>query len=287
MSEVLLLGVSDAGKTVYGAQLLGRFENPDVSTALRLRDTPESFKALQAAQEALQQGRYPVRTAYDTQETISLPLVDGSERAIDMLWPEFAGEAFKDVVVDARHLSKSWVQRTTGADGALLMIRPSLESEAPGVRATNSGVTERTPGTDTQQPAATVLAPDAQYVEVLQLMLFARGWARQARVRWPLAVVLSCWDEVDPDGRLSPPQMLADRYPLLHMFLKGTWSAVDVEVFGLSATERRLQPGTDGHDERFVDADPSRQGYVVTRNGDRSPDLTLPIAWLLDRAHGA
>lgn len=286
MSEVLLLGVSDSGKSVYGAQLLGRFENPDVSTALRLRDTPESFKALQAAQEALQGGRYPVRTPYDTQETISLPLVDGSGRVVDLMWPEFAGEAFREEVVDARHLSKAWVQRTSSAGGALLMIRPSLEGDAPGVGATNGGVTDRTPGTDTQQSAATALAPDARYVEVLQLLLLARGWNRQVRARWPLAVVLSCWDEIDADGRLSPAEVLIDRYPLLHMFLRGAWSADDVEVFGLSATERRLQFGVDGYDERFVDADPSRQGYVVTRSGDRSQDLTLPIAWLLGRAHG-
>ena len=281
MSEILLLGVSDAGKTVYGAQLLGRFENPSSSTALRLRDTPESYRVLQAAHEALQQGQYPDRTSYDTHERISLPLVDAAGRPVELNWPEFAGEAFKDRVIEQRYVPETWVERTRNAGGMLLMIRPSRESDAPGVGATSAGVVDRTQGTDAEDTGPVTLAPDARYVEVMQLFLFARDASRRERVGWPLAIVLSCWDEVD-DGTLLPESLLSNKYPLLSVYLRGAWSAENIQVFGLSATGRQLVE-TDGYDARFVDEDPSCQGYVVVETGERRDDLTLPIAWLMER----
>lgn len=284
MNGLLLLGVTDAGKTVYGGQLLGRFENPTVGTALKLRETPESFRALQAAQRALQEGRLPVRTPSETNETITLPLIDAFGHPVDLNWPEFAGEDFKDFVVDARHLTPAWMERATRSSGILLMLRPSLEMDAPGVTATAGEVSERTDGTDAQQPPVGALAPDARYVELTQLLLKARGYARRDRVYWPLAVVLSCWDELDQAASLSPGEVLRDRYPLLGQFLQANWFTEDLAIFGLSSTERALRYGADGYDEEFVNADPTLQGYIVTKEGKRSQDLTLPLAWLLERA---
>ncbi|MNR13953.1 hypothetical protein D3C85_1303940 [compost metagenome] len=120
---------------------------------------------------------------------------------------------------------------------------------------------------------------NARWVEMLQIFLHVAGHGVVDRLKVPkLAVMLSCYDELEVASK-SPAEVLAQRLPLVSSFIKSNWSSDQVSVWGLSALGIELDK--DSHDERFIDEGPETLGWVVDPTGNRSSDLTLPLAWAL------
>ncbi|WP_240356901.1 hypothetical protein [Pseudomonas sp. 15A4] len=120
---------------------------------------------------------------------------------------------------------------------------------------------------------------NARWVEMLQIFLHVAGHGVVERLKVPkLAVMLSCYDELEGVSK-SPAEVLAERLPLVSSFIKSNWSSDKVSVWGLSALGIEL--GKDSHDERFIDEGPETLGWIVDPTGNRSSDLTLPLAWAL------
>ena len=268
MIRLLLLGASDAGKTTYGAQL---YERVNRGGALKLRHTPDDMKVLESALEALASGGMPEHTRRETSGTITLPVEDAHGRNVDIVWPDYGGEQFLDIL-QQRTLARDWVKRVREADGMLLMIRPETTRAVPDVFEAphrSQVPAER----DEDAEAAVDLEPDAQYVELLQLLRHVRSEGRLRRSTLPFTVLLSCWDELIDPG--SPHDELRKRYPLLSAYLEGTWQSENVQIIGLSAI------GGSPADPTILNSDPSTRGYLVEEDGRREFDLTRPVAWLL------
>lgn len=280
MSQVLLMGFSNAGKTVYGAQLYGRILHG--ASALRSNTPPERITPLREALEALEEGRSPKHTPLGTYESIVFSVLDREGGAHELVWPDYDGEQCQ-AMLTSRVVPPHWVNQLMHAEAWLIMLRPSHLRQPP------SAVSE--PATRTSQPASetketlldkTVFLPSqVQWVELLQLLWWARsGFAPWQTTRPRLTVLLSCFDEVADEG--PPMTVLAHRCPLLLEYINHTWHPDSVRVFGLSAQGGPLTdtPLAAAYRETFQERGPMRSGHIVDGDGHENLDLTLPVAWL-------
>jgi hypothetical protein len=122
---------------------------------------------------------------------------------------------------------------------------------------------------------------NAAWVELMQLLLHVAGVGSLQRVtKKRLCVILSCYDELDA-GDCAPREVLRARLPLLSAYLESVWAPEALSVWGLSALGEPLDK--DSANERFIDDGPESRGWVVLPDGgEANPDLTLPLAWLLE-----
>ena len=211
-------------------------------------------------------------------------------RSVDFNIPEYAGETLDDLV-RSHQVPEYWRPLIAESDQWLLFVRleqfgqlpellsrPIKEPESVLSGATLSADEEAgVAGSSIQSAAAsygnTELPLDMRLVELLQMLLHVRGARPRGEVSKPfLSVLLSCWDELDLTDQSSPASAAEERIPLLYSYVCSAWREDAVEFLGLSSQGRSLTTGTP--DEDFVDVGPERHGYVVTKAGDRDPDLT-------------
>lgn len=281
--NILLLGISQAGKSTYGGQLALRFEGGPEVGALREQRRPQQIRALQAVVEALLDGRVAERTAKESRDRVMFHLQDRAGNEVNVVWPEFGGEAFKSEVLLPRALPPAWAQDTRHAQALLLLLRPAMEQEAPGLEATATPARPRPEGTDANaDPTLVMPQPDARYVELLQLILHVRGTSRRDRASLPLVIGLTFWDELR-ERYATPEAALLETYPLLGAFLRGAWRPECWCTYGVSPQGRTLNVDQENHDSAFVDTGPAANGFVALPSGVINADLTLPLAWLAER----
>lgn len=277
--DVLVLGGSGAGKTHYAGQLLGRMRH-DRSGRLRIRPGGvDDLSKLEEVLACLEEGRAAGHTPAETWTGIRCELETDHGATVVLEWPEYAGERLF-AIVDRRVVPDEWRGAIRNASGWLLFVRPSTlklyedllvrptdvdpqHSERPTVPVDGAGWDDR-----------------ARYVELLQMFLFAASQSTNKLIKAPrLAVVLSCWDELNGEQG-TPEELLADRLPLLSAFIQSIWRGDSWSVWGLSSLGRALRH--DVPDEDFRALGPENFGYVL-RPGEsnQDPDLTSPVAWLL------
>lgn len=278
-ANVLVLGGSGTGKTHYAGQLLGRMRH-DRNGRLRVRPGGvDDLSKLEEVLACLEEGQAAGHTPGETWTGIRCELETDDGTAVVLEWPEYAGERLF-AIVDHRTVPDEWRESVRSASGWLLLIRPSSLKlyEDLLVRPTNIEPQH------SDSPTAVVNGAGwddrARYVELLQMFLFAAGQSTYEPAEVPrLAVVFSCWDELN--GNLSTPeQLLADRLPLLNAFIRSTWRDHAWSVWGLSSLGRPLR--NQKPDEDFRTQGPENFGYVLRANEvTQDRDLTSPVAWLL------
>ena len=277
--DVLVLGGPEAGKTHYAGQLLGRLRN-DRQGILRIRAGGEDdLHQFEEVLSCLEEGRAAGHTSSQTWTGMKciLQLREGDD--ISIKWPDYAGERLSSIV-DKRELAAEWKASISASGAWLLFIRlstlrlrerPTYEAARQRFKGPSSGfhiILKALPGDDR-----------VRYVEILQMLLFASGRSTSRPVPAPrLAVVCSCWDELDEQG--TPEQALRDRLPLLYAFIRSTWADGSWSVWGLSSLGRALRQ--DSRDEEYVRNGPEKYGYVIPPGAtEQDSDLTAPVAWLL------
>lgn len=276
--DVLLLGGPNSGKTHYAGQLYGRLRRrPGVLRLRSDRGTPPDLSALEEVLQCLENGRAAQHTSADTWAEVVLPLVDTHDTAMDLRWPDYGGEQLRQVF-EHRSVPETWRERLVKADGWLLLLRLKSETTYPNAL---GELLKRAP--DRPDPPARAGAWDAnaRWVELLQILLHVAGLASVSRIQRPrLAVLLSCYDELDKGGA-SPREALAEHLSLVSSFLHHTWTPESVSIWGLSALGRRLEK--DSKDASFIDDGPEQQGWIVSpEGGSPDHDLSKPIAWLVE-----
>jgi len=276
--EIVLLGGPDSGKTHYAGQLYGRLQRRPGQLRLRPGEaTPGDLTALQEVLGCLEGGRAAQHTPVSTWTEVRLPLIDGRERAMDLSWPDYGGEALR-AVFTGRVVPTPWLERITAAQGWIVLIR--LKSEIVYPDKLEQLLQQANAKLASNAARATAWDANARWVELLQLLLHVAGVDTVRRVRQPrLAVVLSCYDELDA-GAQDPAEVLRQRLPLVSAFLASTWRADQMAVWGLSALGRPL--AKDASDAEFMQDGPEYQGWIMPpRGGASDPDLSRPLAWLL------
>jgi len=268
--QVAVFGESNVGKSHYGAQLIGRL-NAETGS-MRMRGAAPDLAAFDDVVQSLSGGVPGAHTAAGTYTETLLPVLTEGDVAIDLNWPDYAGEQVSQLL-EERRIPASWQQRVETADGWILMVRPKrapleedifsrplgdLQSSRP-----DCGVIER--------------SPQARLVELLQMLLYTTH-ARTGKAKPALAVVLSCWDELRAPEGTTPEQVLRRNLPLLAAFVRNNWDERRRLVLGLSATGVALSKDSPNKD--FIYKGAEQMGWVVTTDGARTPSLTLPISQL-------
>ncbi len=275
--SILLIGGPNTGKTHFGGQLLGRLQLEQGK--LRLRSEPESIAPLEDVLRRLAQGLLADHTSVDTYEEIVLPIALPSGEQVDLVWPDYGGEQIR-LMMHQRRVSDAWKERIRGSDSWLLFMRPSILHTYDDIFTRPLHELTAAEGND---PAPHEWTSQAFYIELLQLLLYVRGLGTLTRATAPpLAIVLSCWDELDTEDRaLPPPMLLRQEMPLFAAFLESTWQSSSVAVLGLSSLDRPLS--NEREDEAYIERGPETFGYVVRSDAEQTSDLAVPIQWLLDK----
>lgn len=269
-SSILLIGESGVGKTHYGAQLLRRLMKGD--GALRMDGAATNLEPFEEALESLNEGRAASHTARSIYIDSVWPVAEASGMRADLVWPEYGGEQIKSIT-DTRRLPHTWHARIGAADAWLLLIR--LQQTRIGDDVFSKPLAElRGKLVENGEVHA---SDQARLVELLQMLMFAHSSTGLHSSAPRLCVLLTCWDEVGLDG--TPAAALEHRLPLVSAFVRSNWA--DPVVMGLSALEKSLSPNHSDMD--YVTQGPEHFGYVITEDGNRSADLTLPLHTLLDR----
>ncbi len=245
-----------------------------------MRTAPDNVAPLEEALHRLSEGLSAGHTPTGTYDQVMMPIIAPSGLSINLVWPDYAGEQIQQIV-NYHRVSPEWQRHVLDAQGWLLFIRltHAMTYEDPLTRPPLAMDTaSRRTGTD--QP---VWEEQVFLVELLQILLYCRGIGTLKRTDHPaLGVVLSCWDELsDEDQRSEPAVLLSRRMPLFADFVSATWTAESYRVFGLSSLGKTLR--TDMPDEAYMDEGPEQFGYIVLPDGSRTPDLTLPVATLMEQ----
>ncbi len=280
MSEanVLVLGGPAAGKTHYAGQLLGRLRHDRQGSLQMKPGGADDLAKFEEVLGCLEEGRSAGHTPAATWVGMKCKLETQAGDEICLEWPDYAGERLASVV-NNRVLPPEWRSSISAARAWMLFIRPSMLELYEDLVSRPTGLPPEHATMGTERVEGTGWDDRARYVEMLQMLLFAAGQSTHGHIVRPrLAVVLSCWDELDDDG--TPEEVFRSRLPLLHAFVRGTWTEESWSVWALSALGRSLRP--DSRDEDFVVQGPENFGYVIApKSTDHNPDLTAPVAWLL------
>ena len=267
--KIAVFGESNVGKSHFGAQLIGRLNAE--SGALRMRGAAPDLGAFEEVVQSLSNGVPGAHTSAGTYSETLLPVQAADGTAIDLNWPDYAGEQVSQVLED-RRLPASWQERVETADGWVLIVRPKhiplghdIFSKPLGdLQASRSG-------------GAVECSPQARLVELLQMLAYTSP-ARTGRRKPALAVLLSCWDELEEPQGVTTAEVLSKNLPMLANYISNNWSEQRRIVLGLSATGVALSKAAPNQD--FIYKGAEAMGWIVDADGKHSPDLTLPIAKL-------
>lgn len=273
--KVLLLGEYDVGKTHYGAQLLGRLRVG--SGRLRMRGAAGNLTAFETALENLNEGRLAPHSVTGFHASSHWPVLDDAGRALDLFWPDYAGEQVQRMI-DDRIIPQQWLSNLQSSDAWVLMLRLERMQSREDVftrplAALQGGV----------KVEMFEVSAEARLIELLQLLAFAAGRGLMTPICHPsLTVLLSCWDEIRGiDEGTAPGELLKRRLPLFSQFIESNWHHSSRQVYGLSALGQPLEEK--GANIGFVTEGPEAFGYVVLPDASKSPDLTIPISSLIKR----
>jgi len=276
--ELVLLGGPNSGKTHYAGQLYGRLRRrPGLLRIRNDQGTPPDLSALEEVLHCLENGHAAEHTPSGTWAEVLLPLEDGQGKPINLRWPDYAGEQLKSVF-DRRTVPEAWQSRLCKAQGWLLFIRLNGETTYPDAL---KELAQRQEGRNGTAGRTGSWDANAYWVELLQILLHVAGHGTVARLARPrLAVLLSCYDELEAIDHLPPKEILAQRLPLVAAFIDSLWLPDAASVWGMSALGRLLEKNS--IDEHFIDEGPEYQGWVVPpEGGNPNADLSCPLAWLL------
>lgn len=276
-STLLVLGGPDSGKSTYRAQLYQRVEH-DEEGELRLVESVGDLSALQGDVERLVQGLQPMHTKLDIYNSTTLVVEDRVKNRLSLEFADYDGEQMRRIG-ESNVVPAPWVERAQQSSGWLVFVRIDQ------IRAMKSFMTDPVE-TESASSAGKESIPSERFaeidaIEILQRLVFVRGVSlRHPLVSPRLGILLSCWDELpELERQQSPAALLERRAPLFSSFVASNWEPDQYKIWGLSSTGRKLPE--DKPDEEFARTGPERAGYITLPEGNTSPDLTIPLHWLM------
>ena len=275
--NILVFGGPNSGKTHYAAQLYGRLRRKPGKLAMRVGDgTAINLKLLEQVLSRLEEGNAADHTPLDQYSEIRLPLKDNKGSSFDLDWPDYGGEQISQLF-ERREVSTEWRERLKKANGWVLFIRLDAVTTYPDAlskltsRDANAGKAGRPETWD----------DNAYFIELIQILSHVAGYQITfAGDKPPLAIVLSCYDEVHDDKK-EPALVLQEKLPLFASFIHSIWAAEKISVWGVSALGKKLT--NKSNDDDFIDNGPEQHGWIVTSENEKKHDLTEPLAWVLER----
>lgn len=285
-SKVLLLGLKGSGKTSFLAALWHLIESSEVETRLvgaKLQSDREHLNSLRNKWLNFEEQE---RTGLQSQKSVTLNLKskDDPDRQIELVLPDFSGEAFRRQW-ETRQIDQRLGMFEREAKGVLLFVHPKNIKESDLIAA-NETVRERRKGSGDQTRVLQVDSLDevskwdyehaptqVQLVELLQFLFYLQEDSSGLRI----AVIVSAWDLIKE--RLTPSAWLERRIPLLHQYLQANEGEKRFQVYGVSAIGGSLPVESKTLKKQV----PAKRILVMNERLKTSHDLTLPIEFLLSQ----
>jgi len=273
-SNLLVIGGPGSGKTTYGIQLLHRLQYQ--VGILQLEKSIDDMSSVAEDSDRMARGLQVNHTVGSQYKSTIYKLIDGNKRSHLLELADYKGEQIRSIG-HSNIVPTDWVVRARNSQRWLYLLRVDTVQSRKNFFVNPIETGNKEPEEVNEKSSGLELWT----IEVLQRLLFVRGASTRSAVSSPrLAFVLSVWDELQgADADLLPWDLLESRAPLLFNFLRANWLASEIEIFGLSATEKTLPE--EKPDLEFA-KNGSTKGYIVTSKGERISDLTVPLAWLLN-----
>lgn len=276
--SVLLIGLSNSGKSHFGAQFEIRLALGRAKLRRTIIETDTSLFG--DVKSNLYEGLASKHTPTGTKKDKNLSLIYDERLSFDLVWQDYAGEQIADVF-ESRRIGHSWVKDVENSNSWILFIRvedlkvkKDLISQIP-----NRFKLESSSGAHDETHFE--FSDQTRFIELLQQLLYVRRAPKNPRITFPrLTVALTCWDEILPKPKNSanpekPLSILEKKAPMLAEYLSQTWADERWSVIGLSSLGQALS--TTDPDEEFAKSGPDKAGFTILADGTISDDLTLPV----------
>jgi hypothetical protein len=278
MNNILIIGGPNTGKTHFGGQLFGRLQHR--SGRYKIVSLAENLTIFKEVLDRLNEGKAAGHTHVSANHVLELEIVNQEGVHSRLSIPDYGGEQIS-AIVNTRKINSIWKEHLNKSDAWLLFIRPDQIELLEDIVSRGIPDVETLNKRNNDQVQRVQLSTAAFYVELLQMLLFAKKAGTQQRMTRPrITVALSCWDRISQQvGNAVPSLVLKEKLPALHHFLESNWSKESWSVIGLSSTEKTLSEKD--VDEDFMRKGPEKFGYFITADGHKENDLTLTIASIL------
>jgi hypothetical protein len=292
MTNVLSIGLPEAGKTTFLAALWHVTESHEVPCSLSLERISENAKHLNSIRNDWLRFQKVGRTIPGQEQPTTLWLRDDRGAVGEVLFPDLSGESFEGAWAE-RHWTREYDQLVSEADGLLVFVHPETLKEpitiAEMQRMAEAAFPEEE-REDTDQPASAeessagvgieewspLKAPtQVQLVDLLQFTEEIQRAKRPVRV----AMIISAWDLVRQDypGENGPSRWLNDRMSYLNQYLRSNFEMFAVRVYGVSAQGGDLQKDRDALQNHALTSE-----RILIDGPDCDPhDISEPVRWCL------
>lgn len=232
-----------------------------------------------------------------------------NQKAFDLVLPEYTGEEFDKLKIDSPDKwDPEWHSRVEDSVALILIIRPDKIEACLDIGNSHEQLSKleniktKKIKNKAQQENVTSIPPmsrsdlntmDLQYVDFLQHCLQVKNLKRRQQQKLPLAVMLSCWDELSNLNTLTPKDKLKELLPWLASYIEGAWHPNYVRVYGLSslgdhgknlviATKNNELTEEQKKSKNIFLTSLKEQGWLIMPDGAKEADLTEPLAWFFE-----
>jgi hypothetical protein len=273
---LLTVGLPSHGKTTYLAALWYRLSRAQLQSTLKLKRLPDSAAYLNEISETWIDRQVPTHTPSGTFFEVALSLETADGRSIDVIFPDYSGEAIANAW-SIRRWPGEFDTLAKRASAIAILVNPAHVYPASTIEEL------RLPATlDASPPDATIGAasydPTASPTQVQLVDFLQTVFVRRSRgAKPPVVVIVTAWDLVKQEG-VTPEEWLKARLPLLNQYLSCVGPTFRFNVFGVSATGGRIPEDRD----ELVCTEPGSRTESVLSTGSSTSDITEPIAWLIE-----
>lgn len=265
MAKCLIAGLPAAGKTTYIAALSYLLHNPNEGQKLCVRELPNDMSVINRLQNPWLGQRAVDRTSRGKVTDFEFKLKrDADGKTLDVNMPDIAGEDFSSLLEKQCEIINSWDDKP---DSLLFFIKKiptlvlteSFEDENEG-QASQDSIPKFT---------AQHIYEGVQNVLLIKELRRLFPWKR-------IAIGLTSWDLHNSDEK--PYDYLRQECPFLGNFLNQYFP--EAYIFGISAQGWQYGDKLD-IDDCMNKTIEGKRSFVITPEGEKSYDITLPLDYLL------
>ena len=261
--KCLIAGMPSTGKTTYIGALSYLLNNPVAGQTLSFAEVPADLSYLNRLQQPWLSIKEVDRTQIGGSTNIELTLSRNSDGSvISVSLPDIAGENFQAIVQRQSQAIKNW---NSEPDSLMLFIKhlhsPLFADDFP----KDDTVTDsKLPSFDLKD-----IANDVQNVLILKELSNLFSWKK-------LVICFAAWDEYQTEYA-NPRIYLEQNSRFLSNFLKRYFP--NAKLFGVSAQGGEYK--AENEDALIERTEKGQRSFVVTEDGVKSYDLTLPLSFLI------